>query len=215
MARIRTIKPEYWTNGQVMECSTNARLLFIGLWNFADDAGRHPWRAKQIKAQIFPSDPFTEKDIQGMLLELSKNNLITKYVIDEQEYFTIDGWHHQRIDKPQPPKYPEPPKDHSKNITGTLPPDSKGKDRKGKDNKAQPFPIPNDFSLTDDLIDHAKGKGVSNLKVLNDFTENFIEQNKAKGYKYADHKAAWRTWFGKALKSGEVVKDPVTSSENY
>lgn len=34
MARIRTIKPEFWTSEQVMGCAPLARLLFIGLWNF-------------------------------------------------------------------------------------------------------------------------------------------------------------------------------------
>jgi len=34
MARIRTIKPEFWTAEQVMELSRDARLLFIGMWNF-------------------------------------------------------------------------------------------------------------------------------------------------------------------------------------
>ncbi len=133
MARIRSIKPEFWTSGQVLECSTNARLMFIGLWNFADDEGRHPYRPKQIKAQIFPSDSMSEKDILGMLLELSKNGLITTYTIDNEQYLLINGWHHQRIDKPQPAKYPPPLQDDSGNILGTIPPDRIGEDRIGRD----------------------------------------------------------------------------------
>lgn len=31
MARIRSIKPEFWVSEQIGECSTNARLTFIGL----------------------------------------------------------------------------------------------------------------------------------------------------------------------------------------
>ncbi len=42
MARIRSIKTEFWTAEQVMECSPIARLLFIGMWNFCDDGGNHP-----------------------------------------------------------------------------------------------------------------------------------------------------------------------------
>lgn len=133
MARIRSIKPEFWTAGQVLECSTNARLLFIGLWNFCDDKGRHPWRPKQIKAQVFPSDPFTENDIHGMLLELSKNNLITYYEVESQGYFYVNGWHHQRIDKPQEPKHPAPIQEDSENIPRTIPPDRIGKEGIGSD----------------------------------------------------------------------------------
>lgn len=108
MSRIRSIKPEFWTSEQVMECSTNARLLFIGLWNFCDDAGRHPAAPKQIKALVFPADPFTTADIAGMLDELSTNGLIHLYTVDGKEYFEVDGWHHQKIDRPQKPKFPAP-----------------------------------------------------------------------------------------------------------
>ena len=39
MPRIRTIKPEFWTDEKVGECSIPARLLFIATWNIADDRG--------------------------------------------------------------------------------------------------------------------------------------------------------------------------------
>lgn len=107
--------------------------MFIGLWNFADDEGRHPYRPKQIKAQIFPSDDLSENDILGMLSELSKNGLITTYTVDNEQYLLINGWHHQRIDKPQPAKYPPPLQDDSGNVLGTIPPDRIGEDRIGID----------------------------------------------------------------------------------
>ena len=69
MARIRSIKPEFWSSGQVLECSPIARLLFLGMLNFADDEGRLPFSAKSIKAQIFPADPFSFEDIEGMIAE--------------------------------------------------------------------------------------------------------------------------------------------------
>ena len=63
MARIRTIKPEFWTSEQVMECSPLARLLFIGVWNFCDDAGNHPMSAKTLKALVFPGDDITSAKV--------------------------------------------------------------------------------------------------------------------------------------------------------
>lgn len=102
--------------------------MFIGLWNFCDDCGRHAFRAKQIKAEIFPGDDFTESDILGMLSELSENGLINVYVVENKEYLEVTGWHNQRIDKPQPAKHPEPFQDDSKNVPRTFPPDSIGKD---------------------------------------------------------------------------------------
>jgi hypothetical protein len=119
VSRIRTIKPDFWSSAQVMECSPNARLLFIGMWNFADDKGRLPLSPKSIKAQVFPGDNLNSDDILGMILELSKNDLLFAYSIDGKDYLQVTGWHHQRIDKPQKPKCPEPT-EHSKIILGTL-----------------------------------------------------------------------------------------------
>lgn len=115
MARIRSIKPEFWTSEQVMECSPNARLLFIGIWNFCDDAGRHPYSPRQIKALVFPSDEFTAEDIAGMIGELSGNGLLHIYTVDNKDYLQVTGWKHQKIDKPQKARYPEPIVDNSPN----------------------------------------------------------------------------------------------------
>ncbi|MCS5946284.1 hypothetical protein LNP25_19480 [Klebsiella variicola subsp. variicola] len=53
MARIRTVKPEFWTDEKVVECSIPARLLFIGLFNFANDMGCLERSPKRLKMQIF------------------------------------------------------------------------------------------------------------------------------------------------------------------
>lgn len=135
MARIRSIKPEFWTSEQVMECSPNARLLFIGLWNFCDDHGRHPASVKQLKALVFPADDFSAEDVRRMLDELAANGLLSFYTVDGKEYFLITGWHHQRIDRPQAAKYPGPDDGNSPNSRRTLATDEgedKGKDRKGE-----------------------------------------------------------------------------------
>jgi hypothetical protein len=109
--------------------------MFIGMWNFADDTGRLPHSAKAIKAKIFPSDDLSLDDIRGMLRELSSNGLIVVYAVENEEYLQITGWQHQRIDKPQPSKYPAPFFDDSGKAIGTLPPDRKGEDKKGEERK--------------------------------------------------------------------------------
>ena len=133
MPRIRTVKPEFWSHGQVVECSTNARLLFIGLWNFCDDAGRHPVRLKQIKAEVFPADDLSPEAIRGMIDELAENDLITLYVNDNKQFLQVNGWHHQKIDKPQTPRYPGMLDDGSTNDRRMVAPDRIGKERKGKE----------------------------------------------------------------------------------
>ncbi len=99
MARIRSIKPQFWTSEQVAECSPNARLLFIGLWNFCDDYGIHPASVRRAKMEIFPSDDFCSADIRRMIDELIANNLIEEYEIAETQYWRVTGWDkHQRPD---------------------------------------------------------------------------------------------------------------------
>lgn len=147
MARIRTIKPEFWTSEQVMECSLQARLLFIGLWNFCDDHGRHRVAPKTIKAEIFPGDDVSSESIRGLLGELSTSGLVTLYEVDEAAYLQINGWKHQRIDKRQPARYPPPPEtlsDGSATNPRPLPPEgsrveSKG-GRGGEESAAAPVP---------------------------------------------------------------------------
>ncbi|GAB0505006.1 hypothetical protein KU15F69_18860 [Escherichia coli] len=54
MARIRTIKPEFWTDEDMAELSEPACLLAIGLLNYADDEGYFNANPKLIKAAVFP-----------------------------------------------------------------------------------------------------------------------------------------------------------------
>lgn len=108
MARIRTVKPEFWTSEQVTECSIPARLLFIGIWNFCDDAGRIGASAKQIKALVLPSDDIGSDDVRRMIDELEANGLVVRYAVDGKEYLQVTGWAHQKIDRPQPAKCPAP-----------------------------------------------------------------------------------------------------------
>lgn len=122
MARIRTVKPEFWSSEQVMACAPISRLLFIGIWNFADDAGRLVNSAKSIKAQVFPGDDGVNAEmVRGMIDELSSNGLLFPYEIDGKAYLQVTGWHHQKIDRPKESKRPGPPQSqHSTNDRRSL-----------------------------------------------------------------------------------------------
>jgi hypothetical protein len=101
MARIRTVKPEFWTSEQVMNCSRDARLLFIGMWNFCDDGGNHPASAKTLKAEVFPGDDKLETaTVMTWVDELIEQDLVSEYEVDSKEFWHVTGWHHQRIDQP-------------------------------------------------------------------------------------------------------------------
>ncbi|WP_313250795.1 hypothetical protein [Stenotrophomonas sp.] len=135
MARIRSIKPEFWSSEQVMECSPMARLMFIGLWNFCDDAGNHVASAKTIKAEIFPGDDIPSSDVQGLLDELSSNGLIVFYTNDSKELLHVTGWKkHQKIDKPT---YRHPPfsLDARRALDEPSPPEWSGVEGNGEEGK--------------------------------------------------------------------------------
>ena len=108
MARIRTVKPEFWSSEQVMSCRPMARLLFIGLWNFCDDGGNHPLAPRTIKALVFPGDDITAEEVSNLLGELEGAELIQSYWVTGKNYFHVRGWKHQKIEKKNF-KYPGPP----------------------------------------------------------------------------------------------------------
>ncbi len=108
MARIRTIKPEFWSSEQVMESRPLARLLFIGLWNFCDDGGNHPLAPRTIKALVFPGDDITTEAVSELLGELEGSGLTRSYTVDGKLYLHVNGWKHQKIEK-RTFKYPKPP----------------------------------------------------------------------------------------------------------
>lgn len=107
MARIRTIKPEFWTDEKTVTLSPFARLLFIGLWNFVDDYGRTACSPARLKMQIFPADSI---DLHQLLVEISGIDLITIYAVDGKQYLQVNGFSkHQKVDTRQPSKFPPPP----------------------------------------------------------------------------------------------------------
>jgi hypothetical protein len=70
MARIRTIKPEFWQDEKVGKLSILARLLFIGMNNFTDDENIIIGNASYLKTIIFPHDDISESVIKSCIDEL-------------------------------------------------------------------------------------------------------------------------------------------------
>lgn len=136
MARIRTIKPEFWTSEQVVECSPIARLLFVGMWNFCDDGGNHPASAKTLKMQIFPGDDIAASQIESYISELLSNGLLSEYTAEGRKYWHVTGWKHQKIDRPSY-KHPRPFDERSSNDVRGLddghPPEGNGREGNGRD----------------------------------------------------------------------------------
>jgi hypothetical protein len=100
VARIRSIKPQFWTSEQIADCLPITRLMFIGLWNFCDDGGNHPASPKTLKGEVFPTDNISAETIAELIGELFRNGLLIEYEVDGKRYWHVTGWHHQKIDQP-------------------------------------------------------------------------------------------------------------------
>lgn len=102
MARIRTIKPELWSSGQIGDCCLSARLTFIGLLNFCDDNGIHSDSSRRIKAEVFPQDVDVSADhVATWVEELCRAGLVARYSAHGEPYLIVTGWdRHQKIERP-------------------------------------------------------------------------------------------------------------------
>lgn len=118
MARIRSVKPEFWSDPVIAQLSHSARLLYIGLWGYCDDEGRGQYLPKQIEGFVFPREDLMNVSggIHELLSELVGAGRIVVYEADGDQFFHIPTWHdHQRPQHPRESKFPAP--DQGKRIS--------------------------------------------------------------------------------------------------
>lgn len=112
MARIRTIKPEFWEDDVIGTMSRDERLLFIATWTLADDEGLLRWSAAYLKASAFIYDAdITSPKVEKMMARLVEAGLIFAYAGGkaQQPFGYIVNFHkHQRINRPSPSRLPPP-----------------------------------------------------------------------------------------------------------
>lgn len=107
MARIRTIKPQFWTDKKVMSLKRDIRLLFIGLWTLADDYGVVTSDTGVIKGHLFPNDAdLRTQTINEWLNELAKARMIVPLIVSDEGYYYIRTFtDHQKVDKPSKTRF--------------------------------------------------------------------------------------------------------------
>lgn len=114
MARIRTIKPEFFRSRSLAKCSRDARTTFQGLWAEADDAGRGIADARILKGSIWPlDDDLGHEDVERHLHELADTGHIKFYEVDGERYYLIINWekHQAAAYRRGEPVHPAPPWD--------------------------------------------------------------------------------------------------------
>lgn len=160
MARIRTVKPEIWTDEKVVECSIPARLLFIGMFNFADDNGNLVNSPKRIKMQIFPADVI---DCEPLIKELITHGVLMEYSVNDVSYLNVKGFNkHQKINRPSKTNIPKLEFSECSVITHGELTDGRDTEGKGKEreeeNNTQAAEAPCDESPPEDVIpDNVQG----------------------------------------------------------
>jgi hypothetical protein len=99
MARIRTIKPEFWQDEKLAPCDPMTRLVFLGLISMADDCGRVLDNVKVIDAFIFPESAHSSHEA---LMRLSGMARIRRgRTASGQRVIQIVNWEaHQKVQHP-------------------------------------------------------------------------------------------------------------------
>jgi hypothetical protein len=155
MARIRTIKPEFWTDGAIVKLSAHARLMFLGALNFTMcDYGHLPDDPMRLKLQVLPMDDVDP----GALIEelLASGRWVRLQGSEGRSYLHIKRFtDHQKVDRrwsprcvacndpaigtksEDSPNHNETPRDstdHTKTPPSS-PQERKGQERTGKEEK--------------------------------------------------------------------------------
>ena len=165
MARIRTIKPEFFTHEGLAELSPNHRLFFIGLWTQADSEGRLEDRPRRLKVVIFPYD---DLDIDQLLADLVTKGFLTRYEgPDGKRFLQILGFiKHQRPHPKEPAsEIPAPPchgkKRRAVKKNGQTMVNPLLKEGKGKEGNGTPYSPPGDVVRIVSMINELSGKKYS------------------------------------------------------
>ena len=119
MARKRMIDPGIWESEDFSKLSRFARLVWIGLFSNADDAGRGKANPAYIKSLIFAYDEDVDiQDIKNALDEIEKSMSISFYEVDGKRYFQLKSWQKfQTINRPSPSQIPTKNEEEKSNQT--------------------------------------------------------------------------------------------------
>lgn len=112
MARIRTIKPEFWDSPGTGRASLRARLFFIAMWNYADDWGIGDGHPLRLLSFAFPNDGTSDvepRNFRHLASEVTECFDVAWYEVDGRAFYSIPSWEeHQRTEKKAKRKNPPP-----------------------------------------------------------------------------------------------------------
>jgi hypothetical protein len=228
MARIRTIKPEFWEDEKLAELGLECRLLFIGSWSFADDFGMLLDSEKWIKAKVFPYDTISEKTIRSWIEKLVEKGMFVRFKYGDKSILCIRRFKdHQVIDKRyqrsilpdgEAEKLTITAWSHSEHVVNT-PPEMEMEmememdmERKGSNGDKSPK-TKKSKSISFEFSELAKNPDVLKMAIMGkpyqsadiDFYVKSAElYSKSKGAKYIDWTAAVENWIKRDYKDKKL-----------
>lgn len=101
MARIRTIKPEFFTSPDVAAVDFPVRLFYQALWCWADDFGIGETNLNGLLGFAFPdSDGFSAQDLRRFCADCAQHFGTTFYTVRGRHYYAIKTWEeHQKTER--------------------------------------------------------------------------------------------------------------------
>src|SRR5690242_12976023 len=88
MARMRYVKPEYWTDSKIIKLGPWARSLYIGSWNFAIcEVGHLDDDAMALKLKVLPADPIDADEVLEEIVAAGR--IVRKTLPDGRTYLVI------------------------------------------------------------------------------------------------------------------------------
>lgn len=139
MARIRTVKPDFFKHEELYQAEADEklplRLAFIGLWCVCDREGRFKWRPNQLKLDVLPYDQI---DFSRVMDALATRGFIIEYTTEDgQKYgFVPTFLQHQVINNRESESLLPSPFDASSTRDPRGLCKNKGKGREGKGREA-------------------------------------------------------------------------------
>lgn len=99
MPRIRTIKPDFWKSRAVKKLTDRETLVWLGIWNYADDYGRILDEPVMLVGELWALG-LTVKQMDDTLTGLDSKGRIVRYQVGGDGFIQVVGWSHQKISHP-------------------------------------------------------------------------------------------------------------------
>jgi hypothetical protein len=200
--RTRVLKPDFYMNEEIAHCEPLARILYTGLWCFADKFGVFQWRPLKIKARVFPFDTCK---VEPLLEQLLKQELIFQYSVNGEIFGIIPTFlKHQKPHRDEKKSgFPLPPENLQKSS-------EKVKSAYRYINRYSFKNIKNDkqkFGEFENVLlkpeEHEKLTTKLGEEETTRLIENLSEYIHSKGKRYKSHYATILQWSKRDKKAGD------------